>query len=98
MCCWPQDRQANDGNGNCDDPYDTECYDKDPADNTDLCFVDLSRSLQGNKLKGTGNVKFPHDTNNGEGAIHCHGFAWANDDGDFTSRFKANNFVLCIHV
>jgi hypothetical protein len=91
MCCWPQDRQANDGNGNCDDPYDTKCYDKDPADNTDLCFVDLSRSLQGNKLKGTGNVNFPHDNSNGEGAIHCHGFAWANDDGDFTSRFKANN-------
>eukprot|EP00586_Coscinodiscus_wailesii_P023807 CAMPEP_0172501886 /NCGR_PEP_ID=MMETSP1066-20121228/154771_1 /TAXON_ID=671091 /ORGANISM="Coscinodiscus wailesii, Strain CCMP2513" /LENGTH=216 /DNA_ID=CAMNT_0013276931 /DNA_START=69 /DNA_END=716 /DNA_ORIENTATION=+ len=37
MCCWPQDRQANDGNGNCNAPYDEKCYDKDPADNTDLC-------------------------------------------------------------
>jgi len=91
MCCWPQDRQANDGNGNCNNPYDEQCYDKDPADNTDLCFVDLSRSLEGNRLNGTGIVNFPHDNSYGEGAIHCHGFAWANDDGDFTSRYKANN-------
>jgi regulation of enolase protein 1 (concanavalin A-like superfamily) len=91
MCCWPQDRQANDGNGNCDDPYDEKCYDKDPADNTDLCYVDLSRSLEGNRLNSSGHIIFPHDNSNGEGAIHCHGFAWANDEGDFTSRFKANN-------
>ena len=39
MCCWPQDRQANDNNGNCDDPYDTECVDKDPADNTDVSMT-----------------------------------------------------------
>jgi hypothetical protein len=91
MCCWPQDRQANDGNGNCNKPYDTQCYDKDPADNTDLCYVDLSRSSQGNKLNSSGHMNFPHDNNNGEGAIHCHGFAWANDDYDSISRFKANN-------
>jgi hypothetical protein len=43
MCCWTTDRQANDGNGNCDDPYDLRCVDKDPSDNTDLCYVDLDR-------------------------------------------------------
>ena len=25
MCCWSQDRQANDDNGNCGTPYDDEC-------------------------------------------------------------------------
>jgi len=94
MCCWPQDRQANDGNGNCVTPYDQNCYDKDPADNTDLCYVDLSRSPESNKLNSTGHVNFPFDNDNGEGAIHCHGFAWANDDSDFTSRFKANNLFF----
>lgn len=34
MCCWPLDRQANDNNGNCNTPYDQNCIDKDPADNT----------------------------------------------------------------
>ena len=33
MCCWSLDRQANDNNGNCNTPYDTNCIDKDPADN-----------------------------------------------------------------
>jgi hypothetical protein len=91
MCCWPQDRQANDGNGNCKEPYDTACYDKDPADNTDLCYVDVSRSPHTNKLGEAGYMTFPQDDNNGEGAVHCHGFAWSNDKYDFTSRYKGNN-------
>ena len=38
MCCWPLDRQANDNNGNCNTPYDTNCIDEDPADNTVRLF------------------------------------------------------------
>jgi len=91
MCCWPQDRQANDNNGNCDTPYDEQCYDNDPADNTDLCYVDVTRSPLSNKFDDTGYINFPRDDNTGEGAIHCHGFAWSNDEYDFTSRYKANN-------
>ena len=90
-CCWPQDRQANDNNGNCDDPYDENCYDKDPADNTDLCYVDLTRSPKSNSFGTAGSMLFPFDNSNGEGAIHCHGFAWSNDKYDFTSRYKSNN-------
>jgi hypothetical protein len=30
-CCWPKDRQANDKNGNCARPYDTNCVDADPG-------------------------------------------------------------------
>jgi len=36
-------------------------------------------------------MTFPGDDNDGEGAIHCHGFAWAEDDADPSSRYKANN-------
>jgi hypothetical protein len=92
MCCWPKDRQANDNNGNCATPYDENCVDKDPADNTNLCFADLKK---GNLSSGfdseRGFMAFPEDNALGEGAIHCHGFAWANDEYDPISRYKANN-------
>jgi len=91
QCCWPQDRQANDNNGNCAKPYDTNCVDKDPGDNTDLCMVDLSYAPANNFVKSTGFTLFPGDNNNGEGPIHCHGFAWGNDDMDVLARYKANN-------
>ena len=67
MCCWPQDRQANDGNGNCAKPYDENCVDNDPADNTDLCYVDMEK---GNASTGfdseLGFISYPRDNNNGE--------------------------------
>ena len=44
MCCWVADRQARDNNGNCKTPYDTKCVDKNPGDNTDLCYVDSNDS------------------------------------------------------
>jgi len=91
MCCWPKDRQANDNNGNCAKEYDVNCVDKDVADNTDLCFVDLERS---NYTDEEGFVGFPEDNGNGEGAIHCHGFAWSNDANDMTARYKANNLFF----
>jgi hypothetical protein len=92
MCCWVTDRQANDGNGNCANPYDLNCVDKNPGDNTDLCYVDHKSS---NMSKGNGEELFPFDDNNNsddaEGPVHCHGFAWGNDPNDFTSRYKGNN-------
>ena len=94
MCCWPKDRQANDNNGNCATPYDENCVNKDPADNTNLCFVDLTRSYSDGYVSNTGFLGFPSDNNDGEGAIHCHGFAWSNDVNDRTSRYKANNLFF----
>lgn len=88
MCCWPQDRQANDNNGNCAKPYDTNCVDRDPGDNTDLCSVDLSYSPDNSYVSANGFTRYRW---NHEGPIHCHGFAWANDDMDTISRYKANN-------
>ena len=35
MCCIVSDRQANDNNGNCAEPYDDNCVNADPADNTE---------------------------------------------------------------
>merc|ERR1712232_177533 len=90
-CCWPKDRQANDNNGNCATPYDTNCFDKDPADNTDLCYNYAARGVNSTGHEGVTSMMYPGDNDNGEGAIHCHGFAWSNDPYDFTSRYKANN-------
>ena len=92
MCCWTKDRQANDNNGNCAKPYDKNCVDKDPADNTDLCYVDASRGNSSNEFgSDEGLYLFPGDNNNGEGAIHCHGLAWSNDVNDASVRYKGNN-------
>lgn len=92
MCCWPKDRQANDNNGNCAKPYDINCVDKDPADNTNLCHVDYHVGTQSNEFESSmASSYFPKDNNDGEGSIHCHGFAWADDEYDAISRYKANN-------
>jgi len=95
MCCWPKDRQANDGNGNCAMPYDTNCVNKDPADNTNLCFSDFEKGAKATGYDSPeGFAVFPGDNNDGEGAIHCHGFAWADDKYDSISRYKANNLFF----
>lgn len=87
MCCWVQDRQANDNNGNC---ADNDCYDKDPADNTDVCYVDLAASAESNHVEG-GFAIFPGDSaNTGEGDAHCHGFAWSNDVNAPDYRYRGN--------
>jgi hypothetical protein len=48
--------------------------------------------------KGNGEELFPFDddnnSENAEGPVHCHGFAWANDPYDFTSRYKGNNLFF----
>ena len=94
MCCWPKDRQAGDNNGNCATPYDENCVNKDPADNTDLCYVDLERGNSSTGSKDAGFLSFPEDNGNGEGNIHCHGLAWSNDANDHTARYKANNLFF----
>eukprot|EP00573_Skeletonema_grethae_P005126 CAMPEP_0201696956 /NCGR_PEP_ID=MMETSP0578-20130828/8801_1 /ASSEMBLY_ACC=CAM_ASM_000663 /TAXON_ID=267565 /ORGANISM="Skeletonema grethea, Strain CCMP 1804" /LENGTH=943 /DNA_ID=CAMNT_0048182993 /DNA_START=81 /DNA_END=2912 /DNA_ORIENTATION=- len=92
MCCWPKDRQAADNNGNCNrNSYSENCVDKDPADNTNLCSVDLAKGTFANGFDSDGITEFPGDGNDGEGAIHCHGYAWANDEYDPITRYKANN-------
>eukprot|EP00584_Thalassiosira_punctigera_P001489 CAMPEP_0172534068 /NCGR_PEP_ID=MMETSP1067-20121228/6567_1 /TAXON_ID=265564 ORGANISM="Thalassiosira punctigera, Strain Tpunct2005C2" /NCGR_SAMPLE_ID=MMETSP1067 /ASSEMBLY_ACC=CAM_ASM_000444 /LENGTH=392 /DNA_ID=CAMNT_0013318807 /DNA_START=59 /DNA_END=1237 /DNA_ORIENTATION=+ len=90
MCCFASDRQANDNNGNCAKPYDTNCVDADPADNTDLCYVDMSRDKSAPGTDG-GFALYPGDNADGEGSIHCHGLAWSNNENDPESRYKGNN-------
>ena len=93
MCCWPKDRQANDNNGNCaSNLYTDNCVNKDPADNTNACVVDLAKgSFATNFVSNDGIIELPGDGDEGEGAIHCHGYAWANDEYDPTNRYKYNN-------
>jgi hypothetical protein len=87
FCCWIQDRQAGDNNGNCATPYDDNCVNADPGDNTDVCSVDISRAPDSAYVPA-GTIEFPGDS---EGDVHCHGFAWADDDDDTSSILKGNN-------
>lgn len=94
MCCWVSDRQAGDNNGNCETPYDQNCLDADPADNTELCAVDMSRSSQihdGVTIYAGGPIYEKGDSRDTEGPTHCHGFAWGLDEYEADSRYKANN-------
>jgi len=83
MCCWVQDRQANDGNGNCEDD---DCGDADPMDNTDICYNDLREAPLSNHVTGG----FSIYENDVEGETHCHGFAWPNDIEDANHRYRGN--------
>merc|ERR1712071_97211 len=69
-CCWIQDRQAGDNNGNCDTPYD-----------------DMTDGAASSHIAG-GFAIFPDDE---EGDVHCHGFAWGNDEDALDARYKGNN-------
>ncbi len=83
MCCFGRDRQPNDNNGNCADPIDENCVDADPADNSNLCYVEPDITTYSDPFA------FPDDS---EGDIHCHGLAWADDSNDFTAQLRFNNF------
>lgn len=85
QCCWPRDRQANDNNGNCGTPYDSDCIDKDVADNTDLCYNELGKAPYTNGIDANGFSTYDH-----EGPVHCHGFAWSTDEQEISTRYKAN--------
>lgn len=87
MCCFVQDRQAGDNNGNCKTPYDEKCTDANPADNTDICYVDMARSPTSSRTTD-GFALFEGEE---EDDSHCHGFAWAEDSTDASARFKGNN-------
>lgn len=97
MCCWVSDRQAGDNNGNCNTPYDQNCLDADPADNTELCAVDMSRSPEsvhvndGISIYAGGYNGLDGNARDTEGPTHCHGFAWGLDQYEADARYKANN-------
>mmetsp|Transcript_6144 Transcript_6144/g.8997 ORF Transcript_6144/g.8997 Transcript_6144/m.8997 type:complete len:572 (-) Transcript_6144:83-1798(-) len=95
-CCWVQDRQAGDNNGNCNTPYESQCIDRDPGDNTNFCYTDHSRSSPASHVDGGysifGDVK--GNKENIEGSVHCHGFAWAQDDTDVSAIYKGNNLFF----
>jgi hypothetical protein len=83
MCCFVADRQANDNNGNC---ADGNCDDADPADNTDLCLVNMAKSPQSSHVRDGYSIY----TDDAEGDVHCHGLAWGNNNGA-EDTFKGNN-------
>ena len=90
MCCWVQDRQANDNNGNCAEPYDQNCVDANPADNTDICYVDMPRSPGSNHVNGG----FAIYSDNAEDDAHCHGMVWSKDDHYENNIYKGNDLFF----
>jgi len=93
FCCWVQDRQAGDGNGNCATPYDQRCQNNDPGDNANLCYVDHTHSAPVTHIAGGFSIYGDPKRNQEaiEGPVHCHGFAWADDETDPISIYKGNN-------
>ena len=96
MCCWVQDRHNENAvnNGNCRAPYPENCIDKDPADNTDVCNVDMSRSRKSNHVDGGKALyhdNFDQSDSQTEGKSHCHGFAWKNDKDSPSFVYRGNN-------
>jgi len=68
MCCWTADRDKV-GTGSCSG---TDCQDKDPVDNTDVCYFDSrDSSFAAHVIDAT--TVFPDDS---EGPVHCHGFTF----------------------
>ena len=82
-CCWIQDRQANDNNGDCTNDW---CEDANPMDNTDVCYTDLSRSSSSNHVQN-GFVLYEGEA---EDDTHCHGFAWSDDFNDPSYVFRGS--------
>jgi len=76
VCCWHRDRQYFDNNGNCNE---RDCANQNPADNTDLCWTEKDNDV------------FPYPGDVTEKDLHCHGFSWAQDAEDFSSKAKWNN-------
>jgi len=75
-CCWTADKYDV-GDGTCDSP--TGCIDEEPADNTDVCSVDMSKSRRAARTH-EGFAYYPGDS---EGSVNCQGFAWGDEDEAF---------------
>ncbi len=85
MCCWVQDRYDDgNNNGNC---AQDDCKDADPADNTNVCYVEMEAGSASSHVGG-GDAVF--SSGNEEGDTHCHGFAWENDETSADYRYRGN--------
>ena len=55
-------------------------------------MVDLGKTSKSTGFtSSTGISIYENESNDGESAVHCHGFAWADDDASPTARYKGNN-------
>ena len=59
------------------------------ADNTDLCYNELTKAPYSNDIDANGFSVYDD-----EGPVHCHGFAWSTDEREASSRYKANNLFF----
>lgn len=81
-------------NGDCRQPYETACIDANPADNTDVCYVDMNRSRKSSHVKNGMAVfhdRFDQANSQTEGPTHCHGMAWRKSKDSPSYRYSGNN-------
>ena len=85
MCCWVQDRYDDgNNNGNC---AQNDCKDADPADNTNVCYLEMEEGSASSHVGGGDAI---YSRTNDEGATHCHGFAWNADETSKDYRYRGN--------
>jgi len=58
----------------------------EPLDNSDACYMDFSQSKQSSHVRDGYSIY----GNGVEGNLHCHGFAWGNDEGYGDAQFRGN--------
>ena len=76
--------------GNYNTPYNSQCIEKYSGDNVNFFYIYHARSFPTTHVSGGfsifGNVKTNQE--NIEGPVHCHGFAWGNDENDLANMYK----------
>lgn len=93
------ENQVNNGNYHDENPID-----RDPSDNTDICYVDLEKSKRSNHVKGSAAIfhdDFDLADSPTEGPAHCHGFAWKDSNQSPSKRYRGNNLFyisMCDHL
>lgn len=99
-CCFVQDRQAGDNNGNCAAPYEHFCYDRDPADNTNLCYVDHARSSKSSRVDSGFSIFGDLETGKEdvEGPAHCHGFVWPDNQPLHADAVYKGNLMFYVSM
>lgn len=97
-CCFAQDRQAGDNNGNCATPYEYNCVDKDPADNANICYVDHTRSSKSSHVDSGFSIYVQGGKENIEGPVHCHGFTWPDNDPLHQDSILKGNLLFYVSM
>ena len=79
MCCWVADRSPE-GAGSCNG---VACQDENPANNTDVCHLDMGGDAKRASHVKDGDAFFPGDS---EGPVNCHGFHFGTPASEWSGN------------